>query len=123
MSTGELMFSIDVHYEKQKAAQPNSFKPPGRPREWKKQLFVAMKNVVRQRVEGSQFEDRTTNKQWLARYLEVCRTIVVDDLKIVKSGLVTFFPPEYRIYDRMLKFYHDCVTDRVRFEMTEILHF
>jgi exocyst complex component 3 len=58
---------IDVHYEKQKALNPNSFKPPGRPREWKKQLFVVMKNVVRQRVEGSQFEDRTTNKQWLAR--------------------------------------------------------
>lgn len=72
-----------------------------------------MKNVVRQRVEGSQFEDRSTNRQWLARYLEVCRHIVVEDLKIVKSGLVTFFPPEYSIYDRMIKFYHDCVTDKV----------
>ncbi|KAI6192027.1 Proable exocyst complex component Sec6 [Aphelenchoides bicaudatus] len=105
---------IDVHYEKQKGLNPNLFKPPGRPREWKKQLFVVMKNVVQQRVEGSQFEDRTTNKQWLARYLEVCRKIIVEDLKIVKSGLVTLFPPEYRIYDRMIKFYHDCITERIK---------
>jgi hypothetical protein len=38
----------------------------------------------------------------------------VGDLKIVKSGLVNFFPPEYSIYDRMIKFYHDCVTDKIK---------
>lgn len=48
------------------------------------------------------------------RYLEVCRKIVVDDLTVVKSGLVTFFPPEYSIYDRMITFYHNCVTDRIK---------
>jgi len=104
----------DVHYEKLNAMSTNSFKHPGRPREWKKQLFVVMKEVVRQRVEGSQFEDRTTNKQWLARYLEVCRNIMVDDLMVVKSGLELLFPSGYRIYDRMLKFYHDCTSDRIK---------
>lgn len=44
----------------------------------------------------------------------MCGRIVVEDLKIVKSGLVTFFPPEYSIYDRMIKFYHDCITERIK---------
>lgn len=59
---------IDAYYMKEKASNPNVFVPPGRPREWKKQLFAVMKDVVKQRVEGSQFEDRDTNKQWLGRY-------------------------------------------------------
>lgn len=43
--------------------------PPGRPRQWRKQLFEILLKNVRQRVEGSQFEDGSVNrKSWLARF-------------------------------------------------------
>lgn len=41
--------------------------PPGRPRQWRKILFETLIKNVRNRVEGNQLEDRTTNRQWLAR--------------------------------------------------------
>uniref|UniRef100_A0A915EHY8 Exocyst complex component 3 n=1 Tax=Ditylenchus dipsaci TaxID=166011 RepID=A0A915EHY8_9BILA len=104
---------IDQYYIDQKLSS-NQFMPPGRPRQWRKQLFEVLLKNVRHRVEGNQFEDRTTNRQWLARYLEVCRRTVVEDLKVVKSGLVACFPPEYNIYDRFIKIYHDTIALRVK---------
>lgn len=43
--------------------------PSGRPRQWRKTLFETLIKNVRNRVEGNQLEDRTTNRQWLARYI------------------------------------------------------
>ena len=40
------------------------------------------------RVEGSQMEDRTTDKMWLVKHLEVIRQSVVEDMKVVKVHLV-----------------------------------
>ncbi|KAI1720371.1 exocyst complex component sec6 domain-containing protein [Ditylenchus destructor] len=104
---------IDQHYIDQMPLS-NNFVPPGRPRQWRKHLFEVLLKNVRHRVEGNQFEDRTSNRQWLARYLEVCRRTVVEDLKIVKSGMVACFPPEYNIYDRYIKMYHDTIALRVK---------
>uniref|UniRef100_A0A914BVA9 Exocyst complex component 3 n=1 Tax=Acrobeloides nanus TaxID=290746 RepID=A0A914BVA9_9BILA len=92
-----------------------------RPRRWKAQLFEVLLNSVRRRVEGNQFEDRTINKQWLARYLEVCRRTVVEDLKIVKRSLAAYFPPEYKIYDRYIQMYHDSISQRLREIAAEFL--
>ncbi|KAI6224334.1 Proable exocyst complex component Sec6 [Aphelenchoides fujianensis] len=105
---------IDDHYRKLHKSNPNTFVPPGRPRLWKKELFVVLRKMVNNKIEGCQFEDQTTNKQWLARYLEVISNHVLNDLKVVKSGLVALFPPEYRIYDRFLEFYHASVSERIK---------
>jgi exocyst complex component 3 len=43
----------------------------------------------------------------------VCRRIVLDDLRVAKSGVVPCFPPEYQIYDRFVGFYHNCLSRRV----------
>ncbi|KAI6209857.1 Proable exocyst complex component Sec6 [Aphelenchoides besseyi] len=105
---------IDDHYRKLHKQNPNTFVPPGRPRLWKRQLFAVLKKMVDNKIEGSQFEDRSANRQWLARYLEVISNYMLNDLKIVKSGLVALFPPEYRIYDRFLEFYHSSVSERIK---------
>lgn len=47
------------------------------------------------------------------RYLEVCRRVIVEDLKVVKSGLVACFPPEYKIYDRYINMYHEAISSKV----------
>jgi hypothetical protein len=36
------------------------------------------------RIEGNQMEDRTMNKMWLVRHLEVTRQLVLEDLRVVK---------------------------------------
>uniref|UniRef100_A0A914CXN7 Exocyst complex component 3 n=1 Tax=Acrobeloides nanus TaxID=290746 RepID=A0A914CXN7_9BILA len=103
---------IDRYFADKKST--SDFLPPNRPRGWRTKLFEVLLNSVKARVEGNQFEDRTINKQWLARYLEVCRRTVVEDLKIVKRSLVACFPPEYKIYDRYIQMYHDSISQRLR---------
>ncbi|CAD5213132.1 unnamed protein product [Bursaphelenchus okinawaensis] len=105
---------IDDYYKKQLQANPSSFLPPGRPRQWRKKLFDSLKSTVKERIEGNQLEERINNKQWLVRYLEVCRRTVIQDLNVVKSALVPCFPPHYMIYDRYIHMYHDCLSSRVR---------
>uniref|UniRef100_A0A0K0EMI9 Exocyst complex component 3 n=1 Tax=Strongyloides stercoralis TaxID=6248 RepID=A0A0K0EMI9_STRER len=104
---------IDKYYIL-KQSNTYDFMPPGRPRKWKKKLFTVLKETVTERIEGTQFEDRHTNKAWLARYLEVCRRTVVDDLQIVKSSLIPCFPGEYKIYDRYILMYHDSIASVLR---------
>ncbi|VDD94641.1 unnamed protein product [Enterobius vermicularis] len=92
----------------------SNFMPPGRPREWKKKCFDAIANTVRQRIEGNQLEDRSLNKQWLARYLEVCRLVLTEDLTVAKCSAVQCFPPNYDIYERFVGMYHNCLSSRLR---------
>ena len=42
--------------------------PPGRPRQWRRQLFEVLAKNVRDRLEGNQLEDKAINRQWLARF-------------------------------------------------------
>uniref|UniRef100_A0A0N4ZTF8 Exocyst complex component Sec6 n=1 Tax=Parastrongyloides trichosuri TaxID=131310 RepID=A0A0N4ZTF8_PARTI len=97
-----------------KQSNTYDFMPPGRPRKWKKKLFNVLRESVKECIEGTQIEDRQTNTNWFARYLEVIRRTVVEDLKIVKSGLVSCFPPEYGIYDRYILMYHDSISEILR---------
>ncbi|VDO87130.1 unnamed protein product [Haemonchus placei] len=72
-----------------------------------------LEKTVWSRVEGNQLEDRSLNKAWLARYLEVCRKVIVDDLQLARAA-VPCFPPDYQIYDRFVHMYHNCVCKRLR---------
>uniref|UniRef100_A0A914Z9C5 Exocyst complex component Sec6 n=1 Tax=Panagrolaimus superbus TaxID=310955 RepID=A0A914Z9C5_9BILA len=104
---------IDKYYSERLSSNDN-FMPPGRPRKWRSKLYEVLSKNVTNRVEGNQLQDRSTNKQWLAVYLEVCRKVVVEDLKVVKSGIVQCFPPEYKIYDRYINMYHSAISKRLR---------
>ncbi|TKR96038.1 hypothetical protein L596_010116 [Steinernema carpocapsae] len=104
---------IDKYYLEHKAST-NNFMPPGRPRQWKKECFDVLERNVQHRVEGNQLEDRSINKQWLARYLEVCRRVVVEDLRVAKGGVVNCFPPHYQIYERFVQMYHNCISRKLR---------
>ncbi|KRZ42499.1 Exocyst complex component 3 [Trichinella pseudospiralis] len=79
--------------------QDTGFMPVGRPRQWRTKCFDVLTNMVNQRIEGNQLEDRILHKEWLARYLELIRITVVQDLRVVKSGCIPCFPPEYHIFD------------------------
>ncbi|WKX93298.1 hypothetical protein Q1695_010944 [Nippostrongylus brasiliensis] len=103
---------IDSYYVEKKA-KGSEFMPPGRPRQWRKKTFEVLEKTVWSRVEGNQLEDRSLNKAWLARYLEVCRKVIVDDLQIARAA-VPCFPPDYQIYDRFVHMYHNCVCKRLR---------
>ncbi|VDO84991.1 unnamed protein product, partial [Haemonchus placei] len=103
---------IDNYYLDKKA-RGSAFMPPGRPRQWRKKAFEVLEKTVWSRVEGNQLEDRSLNKAWLARYLEVCRKVIVDDLQLARAA-VPCFPPDYQIYDRFVHMYHNCVCKRLR---------
>ncbi|EPB79779.1 exocyst complex component Sec6 [Ancylostoma ceylanicum] len=112
---------IDNYYLEKKS-RGSAFMPPGRPRQWRKKTFEVMRysaivtvleKTVWSRVEGNQLEDRSLNKAWLARYLEVCRKVIVDDLQLARAA-VPCFPPDYQIYDRFVHMYHNCVCKRLR---------
>ncbi|VDN29809.1 unnamed protein product [Gongylonema pulchrum] len=91
----------------------NDFIPPGRPREWRNKCLEVIASTVKQRIEGNQLEDRSLNKQWLARYLEICRLVLVNDLLVAKSAAAPCFPPCYGIYDRFVSMYHSLLSERV----------
>ncbi|VDO55193.1 unnamed protein product [Onchocerca flexuosa] len=88
--------------------------PPDRPRKWRQKCLEIIASTVKQRIEGNQLEDRSLNRQWLARYLEVCRFILVDDLMVAKSAASPCFPPSYGIYDRFVSMYHNLLSARLR---------
>ncbi|CAJ0950750.1 unnamed protein product, partial [Mesorhabditis belari] len=107
---------IDRYYveRQQNAGNNNPFMPPGRPRQWRKETFKVLEKTVWSRVEGMQIEDRDRNKSWLARYLEVIRVVVRDDLLTAKNAAQPCFPPEYQIFDRFVNMYHRAVSRRLR---------
>uniref|UniRef100_A0A0R3S2D1 Exocyst complex component Sec6 n=1 Tax=Elaeophora elaphi TaxID=1147741 RepID=A0A0R3S2D1_9BILA len=105
---------IDQYYMDQRSST-NDFIPPGRPRKWREKCLEVIASTVKQRIEGNQLEDRSLNRQWLARYLEVCRLVLVDDLMVAKSAASPCFPPSYGIYDRFVAMYHNLLSGRVRF--------
>jgi exocyst complex component 3 len=47
--------------------EKTGFMPVGRPRQWREKCFETLRKTVKNRIEGNQLEDRTLNKQWLAR--------------------------------------------------------
>ena len=83
------------------------FLPPGRPKQWRNMGIEVLKNSVNVRIEGSKLEERTDNKMWLVRDLEILRQIILEDLRVVKSLCVPCFPPHYNIFLEYVKMYHE----------------
>lgn len=82
------------------------FMPPGRLKNWKKMAFEELQKSVDQRIEGTQVSDRSDNKMWLVTYLELCRQLILEDLRVVKTLCVPVFPPKYDIFNRFVYMYH-----------------
>ena len=84
-----------------------------RPKEWKKKAFSVMENSVQSRIDGNLMEDRTTNKMWLVRHLEIMRQVVLEDLKVVKTLCEPCFPPHYNIVNCYINMYHQSITNHL----------
>ncbi|KAJ8020773.1 Exocyst complex component 3 [Holothuria leucospilota] len=87
----------------------SGFDAPGRPKEWKKQAFEILKKSATSRIEGSQLEDRSEERMWLVRHLELIRQNVFSDLRIVKHICTPCFPPDYKIFTTYVRIYHDAL--------------
>lgn len=94
--------------------QSSGFLPPGRPKNWKNKAFNVLRQAVLERIEGNQFEDRSENKMWLVRHLEVTRQLVIEDLKVVKTACVPCFPRKYNIVDEFVKMYHESLSKHLQ---------
>jgi exocyst complex component 3 len=92
-----------------KKYEATAFMPPGRPKQWRKRVFDILEEAVAERISGNQFEERSENKHWLVRHLEVTRMMILEDLRVVKVACVQCFPPSYNIANLMLKLYHKCL--------------
>ncbi|CAO4365902.1 unnamed protein product [Caenorhabditis nigoni] len=104
---------IDNFYMDARSKNSSAFVPPGRPRNWKEKALRSLEKTVVNRVDGNQLEDRSLNKAWLARYLEVCRNVIMDDLQSAKIA-IPCFPPDWQIYDRYVNMYHSAVCRKLR---------
>lgn len=89
------------------------FLPPGRPKKWRQMTMDVLRNAVITRIEGSKLEERSDNKLWLVRDLEILRQIILEDLRVVKSLCVPCFPPEYNIFHEYVKMYHNGLANYV----------
>ncbi|OXU16724.1 hypothetical protein TSAR_000990 [Trichomalopsis sarcophagae] len=93
------------HYALQKFKQ-SGFMPPGRPKHWKDVALKVLEKSVSNRIEGTHVDQRTDNKMWLVRYLELTRLLFLEDLRVVKTLCVPCFPPSYDIANKFVKMYH-----------------
>nr|CAG4646133.1 EOG090X03GO [Macrothrix elegans] len=87
----------------------SNFLPPGRPKKWKNRALEVLRDAVTERVEGNQFEDRSDNKMWLVRHLEVARMLIIEDFRVVKTLCSPCFPPHWDIVNQFFKMYHECL--------------
>ena len=94
--------------------EATGFISPGRPKQWRKRTFEILEESVFERLTGSQLEERSENKMWLVRHLEITRQLVLEDLKVVKKACVPCFPPHYDIVHSMLTMYHRCLSTHLQ---------
>ncbi|XP_054753696.2 exocyst complex component 3-like [Lytechinus pictus] len=90
------------------------FKAPGRPKNWRKRCIDELQKVVNIKIEASQLEDRTMERMWLVRHLELIRQYMVEDLRIVKHLCVPLFPPDYKIFEFFIKTYIQHVSQHLQ---------
>ncbi|CAL8366060.1 unnamed protein product [Boreogadus saida] len=90
------------------------FIPPGRPKQWKENMFKVLESTVSTRIEGTQSETRESDKMWLVRLLELTRKYVLDDLLVVQNLMTQCFPPHYNTFHRFFCLYHRGVSARVQ---------
>jgi len=91
----------------------SGFIPPGRPKKWRDMAFDVLQKSVDQRIEGTQVNERSDNKMWLVTYLELCRQLILEDLRVVKILCVPCFPPTYNIFDRFVHMYHSSLSENL----------
>lgn len=84
----------------------SGFLPPGRPKKWREMAFKELEKSVQQRIEGTQVDERSDNKLWLVRYLELSRQFILEDLRVVKTLCGPCFPPSYDIVNKFVHMYH-----------------
>lgn len=89
-----------------KRQEETGFLPPSRPKKWRDKCFKILQDSICHRIEGNQIEDRSINKMWLVRHLELIRQLMIDDLKVVKTLLPPIFPPDYDIVNKYVEMYH-----------------
>lgn len=88
----------------------SGFMPPGRPKKWKEIAFDVLQKSVYQRIEGTLVNERSDNKMWLVTYLELCRQLILEDLRVVKTLCVPCFPPQYDIFEKFVYMYHSSLS-------------
>ena len=72
-------------------------------------------DAVTQRIEGNQFEERSDNKMWLVRHLEVTRLLIAEDLRVIKTLCLPCFPPHWDIVNQFVQLYHQRLANHVGF--------
>lgn len=90
------------------------FISPGRPKRWKKRIFEILEEAACERIAGNQLEDRSQDKMWLVRHLEITRQLVLEDLRVVKIACVPCFPKKYNIVQEMVRLYHRCLSTHLQ---------
>ncbi|KAL1139339.1 hypothetical protein AAG570_006325 [Ranatra chinensis] len=88
----------------------SGFLPPGRPKCWKNMVMEVLEKSVSQRIEGTQVEERSSNKMWLVMYLELTRQLILEDLRVVKTLCEPCFPRHYSIVSKFVTMYHNCLS-------------
>ena len=96
------------------------FMPHSRPKQWRKRVFEILEEAISERISGSQLEERSQEKMWLVRHLEIIRRLILDDLKVVKYACVNCFPPTYMIVSEMFKLYHKCLSTHLQEVATQL---
>ncbi|KAL4218451.1 Exocyst complex component 3 [Mactra antiquata] len=97
-----------------KRREQTGFMPPDRPKRWRDKCFTVIEEWISNRIEGNQMEDRSSNKMWLVRHLEVTRQIMLEDLKVAKSMLPPVFPPNYNIVSKFNWMYHKALSKHIQ---------
>ncbi|KAF4533325.1 hypothetical protein B566_EDAN004446 [Ephemera danica] len=88
----------------------SGFLPPGRPKRWRKMAMDTLEVGVEQRIEGTQVDERSSDKMWLVRHLELTRQLIIEDLRVIRSLCVPCFPPHYNILEKFVGMYHNCLS-------------
>lgn len=101
------------HFAVQRHRQ-SGFMPPGRPKKWKEMAINTLEKSVGNRIEGTQVDERSDNKMWLVRYLELTRLLILEDLRVVKTLCGPCFPPSYDIVNKFVKMYHTSLSQHLK---------
>ena len=101
------------HFAVQRHRQ-SGFMPPGRPKKWKEMAINTLEKSVANRIEGTHVDERSDNKMWLVRYLELTRLLILEDLRVVKTLCGPCFPPSYDIVNKFVKMYHTSLSQHLK---------
>uniref|UniRef100_A0A8D8Y795 Exocyst complex component 3 n=1 Tax=Cacopsylla melanoneura TaxID=428564 RepID=A0A8D8Y795_9HEMI len=90
--------------------QQTNYLPIGTPKQWRKLAMGVLEESVSQKIEGTQVDERGSNKMWLVMYLELIRQLILEDLRVVTTLCGPCFPPHYNIVSSFMHMYHECLS-------------